>query len=192
MKKKQHEKLNDSIKDFIHDVERHEKKGNLTKKDLEAQYNKLELEDRIREENLVRLAYKLSRAKFKILVVDDDKQVQCMNKVFLTEDCNLTNITIANDGKEALKLCKKQEFDLILSDYRMPKMDGRELKLALDDINYEAIFILISGYVAPEMKHLKDLGILMIPKPFSRHTFTKVVESAYLLKLTKKLEELEL
>lgn len=61
-----------------------------------------------------------------ILVVDDEEFVALVLKDGLESlpDCT---VTTANDGEQALALCKKQTFDLIITDYKMPVIDGLTL-----------------------------------------------------------------
>ena len=61
---------------------------------------------------------------YKILVVDDSKLARKYFKTALTSAGAI--VTIAHNGKEALDLCLKNDFDLILSDIEMPVMDGFE------------------------------------------------------------------
>ncbi len=61
----------------------------------------------------------------KILIVDDNKVNLVVTKNLL-KDTKIQTVT-ATSGKEALKLCDEQEFDLLLVDHRMPGMDGMEM-----------------------------------------------------------------
>ncbi|MDD2689858.1 MAG: response regulator [Candidatus Omnitrophica bacterium] len=61
----------------------------------------------------------------KILIVDDDPDIRDILKLTLSEE-NYTVIE-AGDGKEALKLIDIKSPNLVLLDYKMPKMDGREV-----------------------------------------------------------------
>ena len=61
----------------------------------------------------------------KILIVDDEKDIATSVKTLVD---NLGYLgTIANDGKSALDILKKDRFDLVLLDILMPKMSGREV-----------------------------------------------------------------
>ncbi len=61
----------------------------------------------------------------KILIVDDNEVNLVVTKNLL-KDTKIQTVT-ATSGKEALKLCDEQEFDLLLVDHRMPGMDGMEM-----------------------------------------------------------------
>jgi CheY-like chemotaxis protein len=78
-----------------------------------------------------------------ILVVDDDEQYPLMLAKILKK--NNHDVTIARDGKEALKFCKVQQFDLIITDIFMPESDGLELLIKLTDTGLKIPVIAISG-----------------------------------------------
>lgn len=82
----------------------------------------------------------------KILLVEDNPQVQEMIFKFLSkENCRLT---ISADGKEALTCVNSasEPFDLIITDIKMPNMDGIELTESILLRNSEQKILLISGY----------------------------------------------
>ena len=58
----------------------------------------------------------------KILIVDDHKMIRDIIKSYI-EGQNIT-IEEASNGQEALKKCETSQFDLIMTDIDMPKMDG--------------------------------------------------------------------
>ena len=61
----------------------------------------------------------------KILIADDDPDIRDILKLTLQEENY--EITEARDGEEALKIIRSKPLDLVLLDYKMPKMDGRQL-----------------------------------------------------------------
>jgi diguanylate cyclase (GGDEF)-like protein len=61
----------------------------------------------------------------KILVVDDDADIRDILKITLSEENY--EVFEAGDGEEALKIIETKPLNLVLLDYRMPKMDGREI-----------------------------------------------------------------
>ncbi|MEZ4779288.1 MAG: response regulator [Flavobacteriaceae bacterium] len=106
----------------------------------------------------------------KILITEDNPQMaKFLNDILASEyDC-----TLAFDGKEALEILQRESFDLITSDIMMPKMDGFELKKAVNKIpEYQHIpFILIS---AKTLEEDKIRGFKMgiddyVVKPFSKN-----------------------
>ena len=63
--------------------------------------------------------------KTKILIIDDDPDIRDVLNITLTEEG--FDVTEAPNGEEGLKLALKRTPDLIIVDYKMPKMDGRQL-----------------------------------------------------------------
>ena len=61
----------------------------------------------------------------KILIADDDADIRDVLKLTLLEENY--EIIEARDGEEALKIIRSKPLDLVLLDYKMPKMDGRQL-----------------------------------------------------------------
>lgn len=81
-----------------------------------------------------------------VLIVDDDDMVSdYLKDEFELEDWRVIRAT---NGNEALGLLANQEFDLIVSDMRMPGMDGMTLLSELKKTNQkDTPFVLISGFV---------------------------------------------
>ena len=61
----------------------------------------------------------------RILVVDDDADIRDVLKLTLSEENY--EILEAGDGEEALKIINSKPLDLVLLDYKIPKIDGREV-----------------------------------------------------------------
>lgn len=81
----------------------------------------------------------------KILLVDDNVNGLSARQSVLEELGH--RISTASGGVEALELFSRQKFDLVITDFRMPKMDGLELIVRLRKQAPEIPIILISGYV---------------------------------------------
>lgn len=80
-----------------------------------------------------------------ILLVDDNKLGLSARKSVLEELGH--RIATAANGVEALELFARQTFDLVVTDYKMPRMDGLELIAGLRKMSPELPVILISGFV---------------------------------------------
>lgn len=80
----------------------------------------------------------------RILVVDDDPSQREMLAGFL-RDLG-TDVDEAADGREALDILRQGQFDLVISDLRMPKMGGEELLVSIMDLNPEIAVILVTAY----------------------------------------------
>ncbi len=118
----------------------------------------------------------------KVLIVDDDKSflLSLIDGFKAYED--KFSITTANDGVEAVEALEAQEISLVLTDLKMPRMDGFELVAHLSG-NYPGIpVIVMTAFGTPEMEdNLRDMGTFQyIEKPID---FTLLVE-----KILKGLE----
>jgi len=103
-----------------------------------------------------------------ILIVDDERTILDLLSRILSEDGY--SLTGAEDGDAALELIKQRDFDLVISDFRMPKLDGRQLfegaRAARPGI--EKRFIFITGETDPAAKKhfIEEVGVGVITKPF--------------------------
>ena len=64
--------------------------------------------------------------KMKILVVDDHESMRRIEKQLLN-DLGYSNVDMADDGATALPMLKAGNYDFVISDWNMPKMEGLEL-----------------------------------------------------------------
>lgn len=84
---------------------------------------------------------------YKTLIVDDDKAARYMMKRF--KDWNLYGFAIeeeAGDGKEALKKLSENEIDLVITDIKMPGMDGIEFLQELKRVKRDTCVIFLSTH----------------------------------------------
>jgi len=82
--------------------------------------------------------------KKKVLVVEDNPNMSGLLTDML-EVFDVDSIS-ASDGVEALDLVNDNEFGMVISDLRMPKMNGTELLLAVKEKFPKMPVVLISGY----------------------------------------------
>ena len=82
-----------------------------------------------------------------ILLVDDNRQGLIARKSLLQELGY--NISTATSGDEALELFSKQNFDVVVTDFKMPRMDGLELIKRIRSAQTGTRIILLSGFVEP-------------------------------------------
>ncbi len=104
----------------------------------------------------------------RILVVEDEPAMGALMKESL-EGYGCA-VETAADGKEALRILENDGFGIIISDLRMPGMDGREFyqRCISRYPVYKGRFIFISGDTASEQAHafLRDSGCEVLLKPF--------------------------
>lgn len=114
-----------------------------------------------------------------ILVVDDEEMMrELLNKILSREGYN---IITACDGEDALQKIASQKFDIVISDMKMPKMNGFEL-LKHIKADYQNISVIIMTAYG-DTYTVKDALLLgadeYITKPFKSYEITLVVERAY-------------
>lgn len=89
--------------------------------------------------DLIKFAEKVS-----ILYAEDDEKLREDTSRLLSTF--FKNITIAVNGKEALEKYKPDLFDIVISDFIMPEIDGMELTKQIKAINKEQIVIILSAH----------------------------------------------
>jgi two-component system, NtrC family, response regulator PilR len=126
----------------------------------------------------------------KILVVDDDEGIREFLEIMLTREGY--DVTTAPDATKALSRCRKEKFDLILTDLRMPKVDGIEFLKAVKEISQEAMVILITAYASPEtaVSAMKEGAYDYIEKGFNIEDIKTIISGALDKKGIKKEDAL--
>ena len=118
----------------------------------------------------------------KILIVDDNEQITKMLTTFL--ELKEQSCTVANDGKEGLKIIKENNHDVILLDLAMPEFDGYAVIKDLEDNNLlkdsKIIVFTASTITQEELDKLVDRGVKSyILKPIDIDTLlSKIIETA--------------
>jgi DNA-binding NtrC family response regulator len=113
--------------------------------------------------------------KMELMLVDDDEWIRDSMRIFFeNEGCNLVT---AETAEEALKIIKKQHFDIIIADLRLPGISGIKLFEYVRDSNKGLIKILITAYMDKKVSSdAKKAGIDdLIEKPFTSETIEKVL-----------------
>jgi two-component system response regulator YesN len=82
---------------------------------------------------------------YNILLVDDEPMIKLGIRKLLT-DTKYTIVGTANNGMEALTLLKITPVDIILTDLKMPVMDGIELIRQLKSENFQGVILVLSNY----------------------------------------------
>ena len=121
----------------------------------------------------------------KILVADDDDMIRELVVRALHEDGH--ELTAADDGAAALEAIEalgrqNEKFDLLLSDVKMPVMDGIALALAAGRDHPELLIMLMTGY-ADQRERAHGLDALVhdvIAKPFTVDQIKGAVREALL------------
>jgi two-component system cell cycle response regulator CpdR len=114
----------------------------------------------------------------RILVVDDEESIRGFVERALTLDGH--EVLMAADGAEALDVLGTETFDLMLSDIRMPLMDGIALALSAARDCPDMTILLMTGF-ADQRERTVDLEALIhdvVTKPFSLAQLREAVTDA--------------
>lgn len=127
---------------------------------------------------------------YKILVVEDDNQIQELIVEFLSSQDYI--VDTANDGVEGYEKFKSGKYDLVILDVMMPKLDGHSLCKMIRNIDKEVsvIFLTALGDEENEIKGFDLRADDYISKPFSFNILIKRVE-AVLRRKNKEISEEE-
>lgn len=82
----------------------------------------------------------------KILIIEDEAAIRRVLTKILSEESDAYQVEDAEDGIEGLEKIKYNDYDLILCDIKMPKMDGVEVLEAVKKIKPEIPVVMISGH----------------------------------------------
>ncbi|MEQ8163995.1 MAG: sigma-54 dependent transcriptional regulator, partial [Smithellaceae bacterium] len=118
----------------------------------------------------------------RILVVDDDQGMREFLEIMLTQEGY--DVTCAEGPARAMNICRKNVFDLVITDLKMPKIDGIEFLKNVKDQYPDTIVILITAYASGEtaVNAMKEGAYDYVEKGGSIEELKKVVHSALLKK----------
>jgi len=128
-----------------------------------------------------------------ILLVDDKSSMRKVLRQTLEGEGN--TILEAEDGEKALEMIKAKHVDLIISDIKMPKLDGMSLLKMIKELDNEIVVIIMTAYATIEtaVEAMKLGAYDYITKPFSTEqvkiTVDKAIERQKLVYENKYLRE---
>ena len=120
----------------------------------------------------------MTEANAKILLVDDDDSLRRVLEFQLSEAGY--GVVSESDGCEALSRYSGEEFDCVITDWRMPKMTGSQVVQQLTAINSEVPIIVITAFgdVDTVVEAMRGGAFDFITKPFNRQDILLTVEKA--------------
>jgi CheY-like chemotaxis protein len=127
----------------------------------------------------------------KVMFVDDEEGVRLSWNRYLSD--HGFNVTTVENGQEAISHLRAEPVDVVVSDLRMPGVDGIQLLEWLHDKQPQTRFILLTGYGNAEVEQkVRELGAFdYLNKPISPDTLAAVVTAATHLKLIPTAPEPE-
>lgn len=117
-------------------------------------------------------------ARKRVLVVDDEKNQREIYTMILGDDGY--NVTTAQSGEQAFRFASENQFDLVLTDYKMTGMDGLTLLGELLKLDPSIIVVMMTahGSVESVKDALRGGAFDYLEKPIDRDQLLKVVQSA--------------
>lgn len=128
----------------------------------------------------------------RILIVDDEKLIRKgLQSMLQRYKKNFYDIYLCSDGEQAEKILKETNIDIVITDVRMPKIDGMELINYIKKYHKETAIIILSGY--DDFNYAKEAircGVKeYLLKPISREKLYECMENIEVE--IKKTEEYE-
>jgi len=116
----------------------------------------------------------------KILIIEDEASIRRVLSKILKEENPNYETTEAEDGKQGLELFSNEDFDLVICDIKMPKMDGVELLESAKKIKPEVPFLMISGHgdIKTAVQTMRMGAFDYISKPPDLNRLLHVVRNA--------------
>jgi len=82
----------------------------------------------------------------KILIIEDEAAIRRVLKKIISEENETYEVEEAEDGLKGIEMISKSDFDLVLCDIKMPKMDGVEVLEKVKNLKPEIPIVMISGH----------------------------------------------
>lgn len=116
----------------------------------------------------------------KILIVEDEKAISSVLESILSDELKDYEFVVSEDGLEAFKQIEKEDFALVLSDIKMPKLSGTELLKKVMQEKPDTTFVMISGHadIDTAVDCLKEGAYDFISKPVDINRLITSVKNA--------------
>ncbi len=116
-----------------------------------------------------------------VLIVDDEKEFLYSLTVGLEDYSNVFTVVVAYNGKQAIDILGARKVDLVVTDLRMPEMDGFELLGRMSSDFPDIPVIVLSAYASGEYrKPLAEMGLpRWLEKPVDFDLFARCVLSYF-------------
>lgn len=114
----------------------------------------------------------------KILVVDDEKSMRDFLSIVLKKEGYA--VTTAEDGLTAKRWVQQDIFDLVLTDVKMPKMNGLEVLRTVKETSPDTIVVMITAFASTEtaIEAMKEGAYDYLTKPFQIEEVRMIIQNA--------------
>jgi len=115
--------------------------------------------------------------KLNLLIAEDDEKTRNILDINLNEDFNLR---FCSNGKDALQIMNSEDIDILITDWKMPVMDGKELLVAVKKSFPEMPVIVITAFGSVEnaVDMMKDGAFYYIEKPIKLSSLEEILKKA--------------
>jgi DNA-binding NtrC family response regulator len=116
---------------------------------------------------------------YTIVIIDDETDLLDLLKLILTEKTDYTILT-TTDPKQALEWCREHRADVLISDLRMPQLEGIELLKLLRQQDETIPFIIMTAYgtIESAVEAMRQGAFDYITKPFRKEQILMTINKA--------------
>ncbi|HCN12608.1 MAG TPA: response regulator [Chryseobacterium sp.] len=127
----------------------------------------------------------------KILIVEDEKAISGVLQSILSDELTDYEFVVAEDGLEGYKQIEKEDFALVISDIKMPKLSGTELLKQSLQLKPDTTFVMISGHadIDTAVDCLKEGAYDFISKPIDINRLITSVKNALDKRILQKTNQ---
>ena len=127
----------------------------------------------------------------KILIVEDEKAISGVLQSILSDELTDYEFVVAEDGLEGYKQIEKEDFALVISDIKMPKLSGTELLKQALQLKPDTTFVMISGHadIDTAVDCLKEGAYDFISKPIDINRLITSVKNALDKRILQKTNQ---
>lgn len=122
-----------------------------------------------------------SRPDKVLLVVDDEPDILELMEIYLEESLPSVDVVRATSGEDALEVLQSRHVDMVISDFRMPRMDGIELLARIRESHKDIPRVLYTAYADPDLERraLEEAGVEEVyRKDLSPQALVQKIEAA--------------
>ncbi len=113
----------------------------------------------------------------RVLIVDDEETLTWSMARSLSKDNEKFEVVIANNGREAIELLRRDKIDVVISDIRMPDINGLDLLVKIKKDYPQTSVVIMTAYGSPDIQKeaIRRGSIFYIEKPFEIAEIRKII-----------------
>ena len=126
--------------------------------------------------------FEVQNRKWRVLIVDDEFRIgMLIKKLIKWDEYDMEFVDAVDNGEAAFQIIKEKRPDIVITDIRMPKINGLDLICMTRDISRDIKFVVISGYKEFEYAHRAlQYGVDdYLLKPISEDELDKVLKKIH-------------